>query len=136
MNRELTNLEYKIHNILKLSIDPVNISIIDSIKLLNAILNNDLNNIIQNTEITSLEKYYLNLLLDQNHIDFIHITTNYFNNLLLEWYFILSNAFLYNDPIFDIMLENKEYLLLIEYFKFLENDFISFENITRLNPSK
>ena len=97
MNRKLTNLEYKIHNILKLSIDPVNVSIIDSIKFLIALLNNDLVNITQNTEITSLEKYYLDLILDPNHIDFIHVTSNYFNNLLLEWHFILGNAFLANE---------------------------------------
>jgi hypothetical protein len=113
MPHKITNIENITHNELKLQIKPSNITIIDNIKLLISILNNRLENITNNVNKTELEKYYLNLILHHYSNDFLCITTNYYNNLLLEWYFILGNVFLFDDPIFDILLENKDYLLQI-----------------------
>ena len=113
MTRKLTNLEINIHTDLNLKINPKEITIIDSIKILINTLNNNFRNICDKSYKTELENYYLNLILHPFSIDYLCITTNYFSNLLLEWYFILGNVFLINDPIFDILLENKDYLLKI-----------------------
>ena len=111
--RKLTDLENILKEKLQLTIIPNNVSIIDNIKILNELLNNNLAIITSKVSKTPIEEFYLKLILNPYNNDFILVTTNYFNNLLLEWYFILNNPFLYGDIIFNILLENKEYLLLI-----------------------
>jgi len=113
MHRKLTNLENSIHAKFNINIEPNNVTLIDNIKLLINILNNEFKNLCNQNSKTKLENYYLNLILHPLNEDYICVTTNYFNNLLLEWHFILDNVFLFNDPIFDILLENKDYLLKI-----------------------
>jgi len=109
--RKLTDLETNIIKELKLISKPYEITIIDSIKLILDLLGeNKINKIITITNLTETERFYCNLINDKNNILYLSITNNYFNNILLELYFILSNPFLYTDIIFTILLENTVYL--------------------------
>ena len=97
----------KIIKQLDLESDVKLISPIDNIKLL--LQNKKLYNIINNYNFTDpIEKYIYSLLYLDESIVMNLFNDNYFNNLLSNIYFIISNPFSIDTKVFDIIYKNRE----------------------------
>jgi hypothetical protein len=97
----LTNLQKDIVLTLNVEYDPLKISIIDSIKFyLDFLGPKKLEKILlkykNSNDISDIDKYIINKILDPLYSDFMCIQQTYYDNLLLCVYFILNNPFLFS----------------------------------------
>jgi hypothetical protein len=106
----LTNLLKDIVITLNVEYEPLKISVIDSIKFYLDFLGlNKLQQILlkhKNTNISEIDKYIINKILDTRYSDYMCIQQTYYDNLLLSVYFILNNPFLFSTFQLEILYNN------------------------------
>ena len=112
----MTPLEQKIHTELNLESNPIDISIIDSIKIYYDFLNEQkIMKIFNNTELTVVEQYMKKYLLNPYHLDYLYINQTYYSNLIGDLYFIINNPFMFDTKKFKNIADNIEWLNKIPY---------------------
>jgi hypothetical protein len=119
MNR-LTKLQTEIANSLNLEYDPLKISIVDSIKILDDCFNKKimfsiLKKYKNNNELSDIDKYIVDKILDPFYLEYLSIQQTYFDNLLFGVYFILNNPFLFSSYQMKSIYENLKIITLIPY---------------------
>jgi hypothetical protein len=111
----LVNLNHSIN----VQIDKEKMSPIDSIKILNDVLNNNnINEIVnlnikKNKFISDNEKYILDILTSEKFIIAALLSENHTRNLLHDIYFIISNKFMLKLKIFEIIYKDRHLINLI-----------------------
>ena len=97
----LTELQKEIINIIQVEYDPLKISVVDSIKFLkDCIEEQKLFKILkkhkEKQNLSEIDKYIIDKMLNPFYLDLISIQQTYFDNLVLGVYFVLNNPFLYS----------------------------------------
>jgi hypothetical protein len=97
----LTELQKDIVNIIGVEYDPLKISAIDSIKFLVDVLNEKklfkiLEQHKKSKNVSEIDEYIIDKLLNPYYLDLIAIQQTYYDNLVLDVHFVLNNPFLYS----------------------------------------
>jgi hypothetical protein len=99
----LTKLQKEIVEDIKVEYEPLKISVIDSIKILKDCINTEeqklfkiLRKYKQNNDLSDIDAYIVDKILNSFYLDLLYIKQTYYDNLILEVYFILNNPFLYS----------------------------------------
>jgi hypothetical protein len=113
----MTPLEEQLQKTLNLESIPVNVSIIDSVKIYYDFFNEQhIIKIFSNAQnLTTNEEYIKQFLLNPFYLDYLYISQTYYSNIVSELYLTLNNPFLFNSDQFKNIANNIEWLNKIPY---------------------
>ena len=114
----LTELQKEIINVIQVEYDPLKISVVDSIKFLKDFLGEQkLFKIFkkhkQMDNLSEIDKYIVDKMLSPFYLDLQSIEQTYFDNFVLDVYFVLNNPFLYSTYQLEAIYNNLDLIGLI-----------------------
>lgn len=117
MNK-LTEIQQKIVREIGLEYEPLKISVIDSIKILIDMMGEKriikiLKDFKEHNKLSEIDLYIANKLIHPFYQDYLNIQQTYFDNLILNVYFVLNNPFLYSTYQLESIYKNLDLIKII-----------------------